>query len=517
VNLAGFLLSRAMERRKEMAVRVAMGAGRVAILRQLVVESLVLAGLGAGLGLALGQLAVRALASVRPPIPVPLELEIGLNGPLLLFTAGTAVVAAVLFGLTPALESTRAPTAATLRDEAGSSGGRRKVGARGLLVASQMVFSTVLLFMSVLFLRSLQSAQDMDVGFSTRAGAVVSFESTTNGYDGPETAAFVDEMSRRLEANATVEASGITGRMPLALGTNVVSFDIPGVDPPPNRNRHRLEVAPVTPGYFDAMGIPLIEGRAFEDADREQTQSVVILSRAAAEQYWPGEQAVGRVLYRGSAQDDPLTVVGVAGNVKIWSLSEPPRPYMYMPYAQWGHPGNVYMTARGAAAPGELAALIRDEARAIDPQLFLTDVGTMEDHLGYVYFLPRMAALLLTLVGVLALVLACIGLYGMVSYGVSRRTREMGIRLAIGADRSRVVRLVLTSGLTVVALGGVAGVVVSLGLGQVVERFLYGVDGFDLSAILLAPLVLGGIATTAAYLPARRASRVDPVQALRSD
>jgi predicted permease len=518
VNLAGFLLSRSMERRKEMAVRVAMGAGRGAILRQLVVESLLLAGLGAGLGLVLGQVAARTLAGVEPPISgLPLELEVGLSTPLLIFTAATAVVAAVLFGLTPALEALRAPVAATLRDEAGSSGGRRKVGARGILVASQMALSTVLLFMSALFLRSLQSATDTDLGFATREGAVVQVESNTNEYTTEERVAFVDELTRRLEAQRTVEAFGITSRMPLDLGTWMVSFDIPGVDPPPDQNRHRLEVAAVTPGYFDAMGIRILEGRALEPTDRAGSPNVAILSEAAAQRYWPGERATGRVLYRGGDPKDPLTVVGVAANVKIWSLSEAPKPYMYLPYHQGMEHASFYVTARGTASPSALAALIRDEARAIDPEIFLTEVGTMDDHLGYIFFLPRMAALLLSMVGLLALVLACIGLYGMVGYGVSRRTREMGIRLAVGADRGKVVGLALSGGMRLVVLGGFVGILASVGIGQLVERFLYGVGGLDVLALLAAPLVLGGVAAVAAFLPARRAGRVDPVKALRTE
>jgi predicted permease len=517
VNLAGFLLSRSVERRKEMAVRVAMGAGRGAILRQLVVESLVLSGLGAALGLILGQVAIRALSRVQLPIPVPMELEIGLSLPLLMFTAGTAVLAAVVFGLTPALEATRAPVAATLRDEAGSSGGRGKIGARGILVASQMALSTILLFTSALFMRSLQSAGDMDLGFSTRAGAVVKVESTANEYTAEERLAFVDELGRRLESQPGVDAFGFTARMPLDLGMSVTSFDVPGVEPPANENRHRLETARITPGYFDAMGIAVHEGRDFTAADREGAENVVILSQAAAQRYWPGESALGRVLYRGGDSEDPLTVVGVAGNVKIWSLGEPPKPYLYLPYHQGGANATFFATARGSAPPADLAALIRNEARAIDPEIFLTEVKTVEEHLGYIYFLPRMAALLLSLVGALALVLACIGLYGMVSYGVSRRTREMGIRLAMGAEQGAVVNLVLRSGMRLVALGGVVGIVAALGMGRFVGRFLYGIGGLDPVALLVAPLLLAGIAAVAAYVPARRASRVDPVQALRTE
>ena len=338
VNLAGFLLSRAMDRRKEMAVRIAMGAGRGAIVRQLLVESLMLASAGAMLGLILGQLAMQALLRVEPPLPIPLELEVGLSGPLLLFTSGAAVLAAILFGLAPALEATRAPVASTLRDEAGSSGGRSKVGVRGLLVATQMALSTVLLFGAALFVRSLASAAELDLGFSTREGAVIKIESGANEYSTEERVQFVDELGRRLAAHGAVTSFGITGRMPLDLGMSITSFDAPGVDPPADQNRHRFESAPITPGYFETLGVAIIEGRAFEPTDTDLSAPVTILSRAGAERLWPGESAIGKVIYRGGDQDDPLVVVGVAGNVKIWSLNEPPRPYLYLPY----HQGNAY-------------------------------------------------------------------------------------------------------------------------------------------------------------------------------
>ena len=517
VNLAAFLLSRAVDRRKEMAVRIAMGAGRLAIIRQLLVESLVLSSIGALLGLVMGQLAMRVLVSIEPPLPIPLELEVGLNGRLLFFTALAAVGAAVLFGLTPALAAARAPVAATLRDEAGSSGGRSKVGARGLLVAAQMALSTVLLFGAGLFVRSLQSAADLDLGFATRAGAVVKVETVANEYTAEQRLALVDEIQRRLDASAQVEAHGITGRMPLDLGTIIFPVDVPGVEPPPGQNRHRPEATAITSGYFESMGIPILEGRDFEATDDEASQNVIILSQEAAERWWPGESAIGKVVYRSGDTEDARVVVGVAGNVKIWSLGEAPRTYVYWPYRQGGAFASFYITARGNTPPGELAALIRNEARAIDPEIFLTSVGTMDDHLGYIYFLPRMAAVMLSLVGGLALVLACVGLYGMVSYGVSRRTREMGIRLALGANRQSVVQLVLRGGISLVAVGGAIGITASLGLGQLAERFLLGVGGLDPLALLGAPVVLGAVAAAATYVPARRASRVDPVQALRTE
>lgn len=517
VNLAGFLLSRAADRRKEMAVRVAMGAGRTAIIRQLLVESLLLALAGGIVGLALGQLALRAVLSVEIPLPLPHDLDLGLDPALLLFTASTAVVAAVVFGLTPALEATRAPTAATLRDESGSSGGRGKVGARRALVAAQMALSTMLLFGAALFVRSLQAASDLDLGFATRDAAVVDVSTTANEYTTEERVAFIEALTRRLEAEAGITHVAVTGRMPLDLGVMNTSFDIPGIEPPPDQNRHYLEFAGVTPAYFETMGIEILEGRAFQESDRTGAPDVVILSRAAADRYWPDGSALGRTLYAGADGSRPLTVVGVADNVKIWSLGEAPFAYMYRPYFQGLENSSFSVVARGTRPGGEIAATIRDEARAIDPDIFITEVGTMEDHLGYAYFLPRMAAAILSFVGLLALTLACLGLYGMVSYAVSRRTREMGIRIALGAERSKVVALVLKSGLVLVAVGAGIGIVGSVFVGRIADQFLYGAGALDPLAIAAAPLVLALVAATATYLPARRASRVDPVRALRSE
>ena len=239
-------------------------------------------------------------------------------------------------------------------------------------------------------------------------------------------------------------------------------------------------------------------------------------SRAAAERFWPGESALGRVMYRGGNTDRPVTVVGVADDVKIWSLTEAPRPYLYFPLSQNAF-GRYFVVARGPTSAGELAQQIRAEAKALRPDVLVTAAGTMSDHLAYIYFLPRMAALMISLVGLLALALACVGLYGMVSYTVSRRTREMGVRMALGADRQSVVGLVVKGGLSVVALGGMAGLALSVGMGTVLERFLIGVAGLDLLSLALAPVALGAVAAVAAYLPARKASRVDPVQALRSE
>jgi hypothetical protein len=332
----------------------------------------------------------------------------------------------------------------------------------------------------------------------------VKVETEANEYTSNERLAFIDDLGRRIAAQPTIESFAFTARMPLDLGVSNTVFDIPGVEPPPDENRHVLETAAVTPGYLATMGIPLVDGRGFEARDNEDGELVAILSKAAADRYWPGESAIGRILLRNPDGSDALRVIGVAANVKIWSLGEAPRPYMYRPFVQ-------------GLSQGGVAVVVRAEALAIDPEIFLTAVGTMDDHLGYIFFLPRMAAGMLSLVGVLALILACTGLYGMISYGVSRRTREMGVRLALGADQGGLVQLVLSGGLRIIALGGILGIALSLAIGTFAEQFLVGVSGLDVPALLTAPILLAGIAALATYIPARQASRVDPVRALRSE
>ncbi len=516
VNLAGFLLARSTERRKEMAIRIAMGATRRDIIRQLTVESVVLATLGGVVGLALGLAASRLFLGVRLPIDIPLHLEVGLNGRLLLFTGASVLIAAVIFGLTPALEALRAPTAATLRDESGAAGGRRKGTMRGVLVAGQMALSTFLLFGAGLFLRSLQEATSVDVGFDTGPAAVVTVEAWASEMTDEERSAFAFELLRQTQALPGVRAVATTSRMPLDIGVTNTGFDIPGVDPPPDQNRHVIEFAAVSSSYFDFMGIQVVEGVGLDGLDSDTTNTSAVLTRAAAERWWPGESAIGRVMYRGGNTDRPVTVIGVVDDTKIWSLTEAPRPYLYFPMSANAF-GRYHVLAKGTLPPQRTADAIRDAARTLRSDVFVSDTGTMSSHLSYIYFLPRMAALILSAVGVLALILACVGLYGLVSYAVAQRTREMGVRMALGADSGEVVGMVVKSGLAVVVIGGILGVIASVGLGSLLERFLIGVDGLDPLTLLAAPLLLTGIAALAAYLPARRASRVNPVDALRSE
>lgn len=518
VNLAGFLLARGMDRRREVGIRLALGSGRRHIVRQLLIESLLLGLAGGALGLLLGLWTARALASIDIPLGIELDLGIGLDPGVLAVTLGVSLLAGLLFGLAPALQASRTPVGSVLREEGNAvAGGGRRLDLRGALVTGQLALSVVLLVGAGLFVRSLSEAGRTDPGFDTGPAAILEVSGAGAGYT--ESAAFLpvmDDALARIEALPEVRSAALVTRLPLDLGNWVAFYDVPGVDPPAGRDNHRIEYAAVSPEYPTVMGIELLEGRAFTDADRAGEPAVALVSSALARQFWPGESAVGRTLLPSSDPGNPVTVIGVVDDVKIWSLQEPPRPYMYRPYAQ--APSTfVNVVVRGSAAPAVLARRSIEAIQAADPDLFASRVKDMQDHLGYTFFLPRMGATLVGAVALLALVLSAIGLWGLVSYSVARRTREMGIRISLGAGVGSVIALVVRRGLVLAAVGASIGLLASLLVGRLLEPYLIGVGSADPVTLIGVPLVLMVVVALAALLPARRAGRVDPVQALRTD
>jgi len=310
---------------------------------------------------------------------------------------------------------------------------------------------------------------------------------------------------------------GMSSRMPLELGVRNASFDVPGVDPPTDADHHRLELAYVTSDYLETMGIGLLTGRGFTASDMVAGASSVIVTQAAADRFWPSTDPIGKTLEASSGAKKSWTVVGVTENTKIWSLSEAPRPYLYFPLGDEATPGTVTIVARGLLPPQVLARNMSQAAGSLDPDLFIVDSKTMREHMGFIFFLPRMGALLIGGFAALAVVLAAVGLFGMVSYGVSRRTKELGIRISLGADRKRIIRLVMRGALRTVIIGGAVGLVGALVTGRLISRFLIDVGWLDVPTFLTVPVVLGGIAFLAAYVPARKANHVDPIGALRAE
>jgi predicted permease len=516
-NLASLLLARAADREQEMTVRLALGAGRGKLVQQLLTESLVLGLIAGAAGLALGHAAAQALLGMPLPVDVPIAVEATLNGRVLAFTAAASLAAAILFGLAPALRSTRPALAPTLRSAAAGviTGGR--FGLRNVLVAAQVALSVVLLIAAGLFGRSLRQATSVDVGFSTSPAAVIGVDFRSSGYDDDRSRAAAADLVRRIGELPGVTSAGGSARLPLGFGILRRAFEIPGVEPPPGADYHGIEYTPVTPGFLETLGIPLLAGRSITDSDGADARPVAVITRAAAERYWPGVDPIGRVLRAAgrSGDDAEVVVVGVTGDVKIHTLTEAATPYLFVPVAQ-EPPASLRIVARGSMPVPQLIAAMRAEARSAQPELFVAETLTLAEHVETVLFLPRMAALLLSLVGALGLTLALIGLYGAVSYDAARRTREIGVRMALGATPAGVRAMVMRSGLALVGAGALVGVVIAVGVMRFLQALLIGVSWIDPITFVGVPALLAAVAALAAYLPARRASRGDPVSALRA-
>ena len=510
VNLAGFLLARAAGRRREIAVRLALGAGRGRLIRGLLTETTMLAVLGGAAGVFLSVFLVDLMLSIELPFPVPITVDARLNLTVLLFALGASLFAGLVLGLAPALQSTRPDVSSTLKDE-NTGGGGRAARMRSALVIGQVAGTVVLLVAAGLFTRSLITAQSVDPGFGQYPAAIAWME------PGPsrtpeERRAFYDTYLERVGALPGVVSVGTVTIIPLeGTGTSTIGLVVPGVEPPPGRNSHEVDWAGVGGDYFDAVGIPLVAGRFFDERDNMDSDPVAVVSETMATRFWPDQDAVGRTYTSGGTE---VRVVGVAGDTKVRTLSEPPRPLVYGPAGQMPYlHGRV--VARTALDPAPVLPAMLALATELDPGVITINAKTMEQHLSFMLIPARISAVMLGLMGALALLLAAIGLYGIVAYSVASRGRELGIRMSVGADPGRLVAMVLRGGLKLVAAGLVIGLALAVVLARVIQGSLYGVSSFDPVTFGGVAVVLTAVATLAAYLPARRASRVDPVHALK--
>ena len=514
VNLASFLLARAEDRRKEVAVRLALGAGRAALMRRFLMETVLLALVGGGGGLLLATWVLDLLVAFRPPMIVPVQLALEVDRTVLLFTLGVSVAAGLFFGLIPALSATRTDSAPALKGDAPTIGPHR-FRLRGALVVTQVAFSFLLLVGAGLFVRSLVSARDIDAGFYTGNAGVLSPNLDFSGERSPDAwAAFWSELEARLVQRPEVEGVALADMLPLGAGIQTVSLHVPGVDGPSPDGSHPIDFAWVSPSWFDVMEIPVLRGRGFGPEDRSGTPRVGVVSEAFVARMWPGQDPIGRqVNLRGGV---PLTVVGVARDTKVRSLGEAPRPRVYFPHAQQVLP-TYQVVVRGSLPSAQLARIGLDVARELRPGVVIMEAKTMEQHLALMLFPARAAALLLAVFGALALLLSATGIYGVVSHAVARRHREMGIRMSLGASPSDVVHLAIGGGMRLVGLGGVLGTGLAIGAALLSSRFLYGVGALDPVTFATIPTVLGLAGLVAAWVPARRAARLDPARTLRSE
>lgn len=513
-NLASFLLAQAADRRKEIAIRLAMGATRRELVGQLLTESLLLATVGGVAGVALSTWALRGLLAADLPLPLPIALDLSPDSTVLGFSILVSVAAGMFFGLAPALQSTNPDLAPTLRDETAGGGRARGAALRNMLVVSQVAVSLVLLVGAGLFLRSLDASRKVTPGFGDQPAGLVDVIVPASNYDDAEAAVFVHELVDEIAGLPGVQASGITDNLQLdPLNNQGTRVNVDGIDPPPGRDDHRVDYATVDGGFFRAVGIEAVQGRLIDDTDTEDSAPVLVISETFARQFFPNGDPVGRtVRIRG----EETTVVGVARDTKVGQIGEDPTPFLYVPFAQ-NFRRNVTFVANTTGDAHRLATQMFGAIRGKDDATIVMETKTMERHLA-VQRLPRqLGALVVGAMASLAMLLACIGLYGVVSYAVARRSREVGIRMSLGAEPRSVVWMMTSGGMRLVAIGGVVGLALSAALAQLLSRLLYGVPALDPVTFVGVPAVLGTVALVASWIPARRASRVNPVRMLRSD
>jgi predicted permease len=513
-NLANLLLARATTRRREMGVRVALGAGRGRLVQQLLTESVVLALAGGAAGLGLAYWGTDLIAGLRPPLPVPVALDLRPAGRVLAFTGGLSVITGLLFGLAPALTAARSNLMGGLKEEAGTSAaGYRSSRLRSGLVVAQVAASVLLLVGSGLFVRSLRLARALDPGFDVEDVVVASIDLELGGYDEERGREAWDRILERARHVPGVTSVSLAREVPLGLGGARRRVWIEGYTEPAGAD---MEIAfnAVGPDYFATLDIPVLRGHGFTGQDRRGAPGVAMVNEEFVRRFWPGQDALGRRI-RVRGDDGPaLEVVGVARDGKYHTLGEDPRPFVFLPLLQ-EYSGAATVVARTSGGAGLVLEGLRRELAAIDPHLPVFDAKPMEQHLAIALLPARLLAWALGLFGTVALVLATLGLYAVISYSVAQRRREVGIRMALGARRPQVLALVIGQGLRLAALGMALGVVAAAGSMRLARSFLYGVSPADPATFAGVVLLLGTGATLACAVPALRASRVDPAVALR--
>ena len=518
-NVASLLLARALARRREIAVRLALGAGRARLVTQLLAESLVLALAGGGLGLLVASGLSGAVENLlRFSTDIPFTLDLSLDARVVLFTAVVTLLTTFAFGLVPALQASSPATAGTLKSDAAGWRGVHKSRLRSALVVAQLALSCLLLIGAGLVIRSFTAMQRVSPGFETRNGLLVAVSPGLVGYDGTRGRALYRDLLARLKTVPGVAGVTLAQSVPLEFTSNsAVVVPENGAEAARGKSGETVGWTTVGTDYFSTMATPLTDGRDFGPGDSLAAPAVAVVSREMAERYWPGQPAVGKVFHLNTADGTAFTVIGVAADAKYRQLSEAPEPHVYIPVSQ-DYPAEVTLVIRAARDPLALIPMVRRAVAEVDPELPVSDVKTIDELLaGRALLMPRIAARVTSSLGVLALVLALVGLYGIVSYAVAQRTRELGIRLALGATGSGVVRLVLREGLKLAGIGIAVGMVVALVITRVARSLLFGVSPTDPLVLLLVLASLGGVALLASWIPARRAARTDPMLALRSE
>ena len=515
-NVANLLLARATTRQREMAIRLALGAGRGRIIRQLLTESLLLASVGGIGGIVLAYWLGDVLVSLLPATPVPLSLDPQPDFRVIIFAVLLALLSGVIFGLAPALQTTRWDLTQDLRERAiaAGGGGIHRWNLRNLLVIAQIAVSLLLLIGSALFLKSFHSAQQIDPGFRTENLVIVSIDPALAGYDQKRGGQIARDIVEQVRRDPQVRSADLGQFVPLGFGGEGRTIVAEGRDENAQSNRKIANISAVTPDYFETMRVPILRGRNFTEHDAgENSAKVAIISETMAKTFWPGEDVIGR-RFRYYNREGSFEVIGVARDVKAVTLGETPVPMLYTPFRDLPD-GGITVFVHTAGAPGPTLAEVHRIVRNIDNHISITYEKTVAQHLAFALWPSWMGAVLLGSLGLLALILASVGVYGVMAYSVSQRTRELGIRMALGAQSSQVLQLVLRQGMLLAAIGLVLGLLAAFGSTRMASTFLYGVNPSDPTVFIGVTLLLAAAAFAACYFPARRALKIDPVVALR--
>jgi predicted permease len=515
------LLMRASSRVKEVAIRLALGATRGRLVRQLLTESALLGIFGGAAGLLIALWISSAFANIEVPLPVILTLDMRLDWRVLLYALALSIATGVLFGLAPALKASRRDLITSIKDEAPTLGIERKYFTlRNFFVVTQVAVSIILLISGGLVIRAIGRGQQIDPGFNTENTAMAAMDISLGGYEEEAPGrAFFERLSQRIASQPGVQTVALTSQVPYGLwGTDFAArIRLPELTPEQNEELPVVDFAAVTSNYFDAMEIPILQGRNFGNQDGPDSLPVLIVNETMAMQILGAANPIGRALYlRRRGEEESAEVIGVARDthMELSSMRGESKPYFYRPFSQQ-YSESMVVVARTGGSPEDLPGIFRSELRALEPGIPVYEATTMKEHHRISFFVHRMTAFFLSSFGILNMVLASIGLYGLVGYSVTRRTREVGIRIALGAERKQVVRMVLKHGIGLVFAGLVIGLPIGVLLMKPLSNFLLGIPTYDFITLAVVAPILVAVALSASYIPARRAARLDPMTALR--
>ncbi len=513
VNLANLLLARSAKRSREMGLRTALGASRARLVRQLLTESILLSSAGGITGLLIGSLGAELLWSFRPALLLQNSVALRIDARVLLFTAAIAALTGLFFGLAPALKTSTPDLGAMLKT--GGRGGTEawtRSPLRSALVVSEVALALVALIGSGLFIRSMNQAQRIDPGFESHNLASFDFDITPRGYTPERARQFLRTVLERARSTPGVASAALADSLPLNGGLLATTFP-EGQDSGPDRRGILVLQESISPSYFDTLRIPIEQGRVFSDFDRSDSAPVAVVNRAMARLFWPGQNAIGK-RFRFVSDSVLHEVVGVVRNTAVTAIGEPPQPVIYLPLEQ-RFSATMALDVRTQSNPAAVLPAVLSRVQSLDSNLALTNASTIETTLAEGLWAPRMGAALFGLFGLLGMLLASVGIYGVMAYMVAQRTSEIGIRMALGAQPRDVLRLVVGQGMRLVVTGIVLGVACSLALSRLMSSLLFEISPTDPMTFVTVSGVLAAVALLAGWLPALRASRIDPVLALR--